>query len=332
MRYTDDDPEEPSSVPTSEAEHDRIRGEVAPARWFVARDELPFPVAVVRDIPAVAEAYTRNLRWEPVPPGLELEAVAGEQEAADLLFALATGVRAARRTEGPEYFGFSRNLRPFVDVELVFTVVRRHNGGEEVCVRDGLWIPSKQLRGPYRGVGSFDRSLPLSAEEVEQVTARLSRPRSFLVDDGHDVPRAVVHLDGETERVFGRGLEWKTASLLEEVADHPDWTVTEVAPAQETFEAYQLAQRIRRFKQRQEWGSDAWYFGIYDTLEATLDVDATRLLVKTEAGDKWFGELYVGQGRWQPTRKLDDIWRGLRDDPQLALSPAEAQRIMHRLG
>jgi len=56
-----------SAVPSAvvEAEHDRLRWEIARPQWSVARDELPYPVAVVRRIPAVAEAYTRNPRWEP---------------------------------------------------------------------------------------------------------------------------------------------------------------------------------------------------------------------------------------------------------------------------
>uniref|UniRef100_UPI001177B7A3 hypothetical protein n=1 Tax=Amycolatopsis kentuckyensis TaxID=218823 RepID=UPI001177B7A3 len=57
-RVTGEDPEGTVSVPISKAEHDRLRWEVARPRWFVARDRLPHPVAVVRRIPAAAEAYT----------------------------------------------------------------------------------------------------------------------------------------------------------------------------------------------------------------------------------------------------------------------------------
>jgi hypothetical protein len=201
-----------------------------------------------------------------------------------------------------------------------------------VYIRDGVWVPSKRLRDIDRGAESFDRHLPLSAEEVERITARLPRSRCFLIDDGRDVPRAVVHLDGETERVFGRDLEWRTADLRQEVAGHPGRTVKEVTPGQEVIEAYHLARRVRQFKQRHEWGAGVWYFGIYKSAGEALDVDATRTLVKTRAGDAWFGERYAGGGRWEPTRRLDDIWRGRSYDDELALSPAEAEAIMKRLG
>jgi hypothetical protein len=331
-RVTGDDPEGTVCVPVSEAEHDRLRWEVAPPQWFVARDELPYPVAVVRRIPAVAEAYTRNLRWEPVPPGLELEPIDGEYAARDLLFVLETGARSARRTDGPEYVGFVPGLEPQVGIDRVHTVVRRHDGVEEVYVRDGLWVPSKRLRDIDAGEESFDRHLPLGTEEVERITARLPRSRCFLVDDGRDLPRAVVHLDGETERVFGHDLEWRTAGLLEEVADHPEWTVKEVTPDQKDIQAYHLARRVRQVRQRHEWGGEVWYFGIYDTYREALDVGATSFLVSTRAGDPWFGDRYAGGGRWEPTRRLDDIFRGRSYDNELALSPAEAEAIMNRLG
>ena len=311
-------------MPISEAEHDRLRWEIAEPRWFVARDELPYPVAVVRRIPAVAEAYTRNLRWEPVPPGLALEAV-GAHQAKDFQSKIETGVWLAGRPESVEYFAV-QGWMSGPDLDHVYSVIRHENGVEEVYVRDGLWVRSNRL------LQVFDLCRPLSADEVEQATARLSRSRCLVVEDGSDIARAVVHLDGGTERVFGHDLEWRTAGLLEEVADHPDWTVREITPGQEAFESYQLARGLRRFRQRHEWGGEAWYFGIYGTYRAALDPEATHLLVKTQVDDPWFGELYVGGGQWQPTEKLDKIWRGRSDNEELALSPAEAEAIMKRLG
>ncbi|MEU5264511.1 hypothetical protein [Amycolatopsis sp. NPDC021455] len=325
-RPADEDPEGTVAVPISEAEHDRLRWEVARPRWFVARDELPHPVAVVRRIPAVAEAYTRNLRWEPVPPGLELEELPSESTAEDLRFDLETGVRLARRTSGPEYFGFLPRPLPQVYLDDICSVVRRENGIEEVYVRDGLWVRSNRLHD------SWYRRLPLGAEEVRRITAGLPRSRCFLVHDGRHLPRAVVHLDGETERVFGHDLEWTTAGLLAEVAAHEHWVVEEVTPGQEVMEAYQLARRVREFRQRHEWDGGVWYFGIYQNLEEAFDIGATRVLVRTSRDSIWGGERYTGRGRWEPTRRLDDISRGHSYDDELALSPAEAEAIMNRLG
>ncbi|MET8849095.1 hypothetical protein [Amycolatopsis sp. NPDC004625] len=321
-RATGEDPEGTVSLAITEAEHDRLRWEIAQAHWFVARDELPYPVAVVRRIPAVAEAYTRNLRWEPVPPGLELEAVGSEYQAEDLRAKLETGVRLAARAEGTEYFGVKERASG-----TVLSVIRRVNGVEEVFVREGWWARSDRL------LRDFDRCLPLlGAEEAEQVIARLPRSRCFLVDDGRTAPRAVVHLDGDTERIFGRDLEWRTGSLRDELAGHPHRTVEETGPDQVLIQAYHLARQVRRVKQRHEWDGDAWYFGIYGTYRETFDIAATRLLVRTGVGDTWFGERYAGQGRWEETRELDDIWRGRSYDNELALSPAEAEAIVKRLG
>ncbi|WP_158104565.1 hypothetical protein, partial [Amycolatopsis kentuckyensis] len=267
-----------------------------------------------------AEAYTRNLRWEPVPPGLRLEELRSGERADHLLFVLATGARPARRTEGPEYFGFLDGP-PAIDLDQVHSVVRRETGREEVYLRQGLWARSNRLDD------SFDRHLPLSAEEVERITARLPRSRCFLVHDGRRIPRAVLHLDGETARVFGRDLEWRTADLPGEVAGHR--TVREVASGRELVEAFELARQVREHRQRHEW-QGARYFGIYGTLGEAFDIEATRILVTQSDG--WGGERYAGQGRWEPTRLLDDISRGHSYDRQLALSPAEAQAIMKRLG
>ncbi|EOD69376.1 hypothetical protein [Amycolatopsis vancoresmycina] len=232
----------------------------------------------------------------------------------------------------PEYAGFLSGSLPGGGVEQVFTVVRRHHDVEEVYVRDGWWAPSNRLRDLERGAESLDRYLPLGEDEAERVTARLPRSRCFLVDDGQDTPSAVVHLDGGTERIFGRDLEWRTAVLREELAGHPHLTVREITPGQELVEAYHLARRVRQLKQRHEWGGERWYFGIYETLQETFDVGATSVLVMTRAGDPWFGERYAGRGRWEPTGKLDRIWRGRSYDDELALSPAEAEAIMKRLG
>ncbi|MEV4055352.1 hypothetical protein AB0J55_29465 [Amycolatopsis sp. NPDC049688] len=220
-----------------------------------------------------------------------------------------------------EYFG----VQDFMS-GTVGSVIRRENGVEEIFVRDGLWARSDRL------LQDFDHCLPLSAEEAGQVIARLPRSRCFLVEDGRSTPRAVVHLDGETERIFGRDLEWRTGSVREEVAGYPHRTVKAAAPDQELIQAYHLARQIRRFKQRHEWDGNAWYFGIYGTYRETFDLAATRLLVRTGVGDSWFGERYAGQGRWEETRDLDDIWRGRSYDNELALSPAEAEAIMNRLG
>jgi hypothetical protein len=304
--------------------------------YHVIRDGSAVPAAVVEVIAESAKAFTHDLAWVP----FDLSRGTGEEcsyeESRQHLWAIVRHVRAERqRTRWQGEYEYFVHLKHYdlvtdgmsgIDLDHVHSVIRRENGLEEVYVREGLWVRSNQLHE------AFSRWLPLSAEEVEQVTARLSRSRCLVVDDGRDVPRAVVHLDGETERVFDRNLEWRTAALLAEVADHPHWTVEESNPGRELHEAYSLARRVREFKQRHEWGGDVWYFGIYDTLEETFDIDATRFLVATDAGDKWFGELYVGQGRWHPTRRLDDIWRGRRHDPELALSPAEAKRIMKRRG
>ncbi|WP_328452413.1 hypothetical protein [Amycolatopsis sp. NBC_00438] len=176
-RAAAEDPPGTVSLPVTEAEHDRLRWQVATPQWSVAWDDLSYPVAVVRRIPAFAEAHTRNLRWEPVPPGLRLEEIP-EHQAEKLLFALATGVRRARRTGTVEYFGILPGPFPRIDLDEVCSVVRRDNGVEEVYVRDGLWVRSDQLRDDWH------RNLPLSAEEVERITARLPRSRCFLLHDG----------------------------------------------------------------------------------------------------------------------------------------------------
>ncbi|MFJ1768282.1 hypothetical protein ACIOD2_48755 [Amycolatopsis sp. NPDC088138] len=316
-----EDPPGTVSLPVTEAEHDRLRWRVAAPQWSVARDDLSYPVAVVRRIPAFAEAYTRNLRWEPVPPGLRLEEIR-ESQAGDLLFALTTGVRQARRTGTVEYFGILPGRSTSIDLDDVFSVVRRDNGVEEVYVRDGLWVRSDRLRDDWH------RNLPLGAEEVERITARLPRSRCFLVDDGRAFPRAVVHLDDGTERAFGRDLAWTASGLLAEVAEHPYWTVEEADPDTEVTHAFLLARRVRQFKQRHVWQGAA-YHGVFRTCADGLDVRRAHTLIR--GSHSMEAERYTGGGRWEPTTLLRSLETGGWSDEELPVSWEEAEMIMKLL-
>jgi len=126
---------EMTCLPISEAEHDRLRWTVAKTRWFVlttvpkrrlfVRTKTePYPVAVIRMIPAAEEAYTRNPRWEPSDllgqSGLRVEEVSDERRADEHRFAIQTGVREARqRTEWAgeyEYFMITPGPLPRFDI------------------------------------------------------------------------------------------------------------------------------------------------------------------------------------------------------------------------
>ncbi|WP_410614664.1 hypothetical protein [Amycolatopsis sp. lyj-109] len=156
----------------------------------------------------------------------------------------------------------------------------------------------------------------------------------FVAEDGQSHPVAVVRRMPGVAEAFTPNLRWEPVPLGRELeaVGREHRTVRDVSPGAGLVLAYHLARRVRQSKQLHEWGGDVWYFGIYDTCEETFDIAGTRLLVATDAGDKWFGKRYAGHGRWEPTRRLDDIWRGLRHEDVLALSPAEAEAIMKRLG
>ncbi|MFB9689985.1 hypothetical protein [Amycolatopsis plumensis] len=154
-----------------------------------------------------------------------------------------------------------------------------------------------------------------------------------MAEDERSEPVAVVRRMAGAAEAYTSNLRWEPVPPGRELeAIGPHRTVRDISPGAGLVLAHRLARRVRHVKQRHEWGGEVWYFGIYETLEETFDIDATRLLIATDAGSKWFGRRYAGQGRWEPTRRLDDIWRGLRHEDHLALSPAEAERIMNRLG
>jgi hypothetical protein len=84
-------------------------------------------------------------------------------------------------------------------------------------IRDGSAVPSAVIERYRKSAKAFTHDLAwvpfdLSAGTAEECGFEDFKQHVHAI--ARHVPRAVVHLDGETERVFGRDLEWTTPGLV----------------------------------------------------------------------------------------------------------------------